>query len=438
MHKNELPLQTGNSGIGLASKPSQLGGLHSWLIGLSTSMHTKSPTNSNTYRRIKIMTRILFIAVCLAVLLSFTRSPATADQELKIGSPAPALDIEHWLQDGNGFFKPVEKFEKDKVYVVEFWATWCGPCIQSMPHLAELQNKYRGRGVQIISITDESLDAIGNLMDKQHPQAGVPFSEVTAAYCLTTDPDRSTHKSYMEASGQRGIPTSFIVGKSGQIEWIGHPMDMDGPLELIVTDGWDRNVFSRQFEAKADYELAMQKLSMLAGAGKFDEAIKLVDEKLASAKENELPEMVIQWTDIRFGMNITTGNVDDETVAYYRKHIAELKDDPIALGRFGYSLHDAFQQGGNLGSLPGYVVEAIEAKMDAAPADAVPFLYNTIAQLHAADKKYAKAVEAQQKSIDTATGRQKGRLQPFLDELKEKAGMTKTEQEAEQETELEK
>ena len=120
----------------------------------------------------------------------------------------------------------------------------------------------------------------------------------------------------MEASGQRGIPTSFIVGKSGQIEWIGHPMDMDGPLELIVTDGWDRNVFSRQFEAKADYELAMQKLSMLAGAGKFDEAIKLVDEKLASAKENELPEMVIQWTDIRFGMNLSLIHISEPTRPY--------------------------------------------------------------------------------------------------------------------------
>ena len=68
---------------------------------------------------------------------------------------APALDIEHWIQDGNGFFKPVKKFEAGKVYVIEFWATWCGPCIASMPHLAELQNKYRGRDVQVISVSDE-------------------------------------------------------------------------------------------------------------------------------------------------------------------------------------------------------------------------------------------------------------------------------------------
>jgi len=46
---------------------------------------------------------------------------------LTIGSKAPSIDVEHWVSDGNGKFKPVTEFEADKVYVVEFWATWCGP-----------------------------------------------------------------------------------------------------------------------------------------------------------------------------------------------------------------------------------------------------------------------------------------------------------------------
>lgn len=368
------------------------------------------------------MIRVLFFTACCIALLAVTRAPATAEN-LTVGSPAPPLDLEHWIQDGNGFFKPVTEFEKDKVYVVEFWATWCGPCISSMPHLAELQNKYRGRGVQIISISDETLDEVEDLMNKQHPQAGKPFSEVTASYCLTTDPDRSAHKSYMEASKQRGIPTSFIVGKTSQIEWIGHPMEMDEPLESVVTDKWDREAFAKKQQAKANFEAAMDKLSMLAGAGKFDDAKKLVNEEIAAAKKNEIPELVLQWTDIKYGLNISTGNVDEETVAYYRDHIKELGDEPIALGRFGYQLYGAYQQGGDLGPLPGHVIKAIEEKLGDAPKDAVPFLQNTIAQLYAADKQYAKAAEAQQKSIDAATGRQKSRLQPFLEEMKEKAGI---------------
>lgn len=49
---------------------------------------------------------------------------------LKAGDPAPPLKIEKWLKSG-----PIERFEKGKVYVLEFWATWCPPCIASMPHL---------------------------------------------------------------------------------------------------------------------------------------------------------------------------------------------------------------------------------------------------------------------------------------------------------------
>ena len=86
---------------------------------------------------------------------------------LTVGSEAPNLDIEHWVQDGNGQFKPVTDFENGKVYIVEFWATWCGPCIQSMPHLAQLQTEYASKGVQIVSISDEDLETVEKFLDRE-------------------------------------------------------------------------------------------------------------------------------------------------------------------------------------------------------------------------------------------------------------------------------
>src|SRR5687768_14820567 len=72
----------------------------------------------------------------LPLLLLAATSPVRA-QELGIGSPAPKLTVKQFLKG-----EPVTGFEKGKTYVVEFWATWCGPCIRSIPHLTELQKKY--------------------------------------------------------------------------------------------------------------------------------------------------------------------------------------------------------------------------------------------------------------------------------------------------------
>ena len=66
--------------------------------------------------------------------------------ELFIGSKAPELQIAKFVKGDS-----VDGFEKDQVYVVEFWATWCGPCIAAFPHLSELQAEH-GEKVQFIGV----------------------------------------------------------------------------------------------------------------------------------------------------------------------------------------------------------------------------------------------------------------------------------------------
>src|ERR1700710_690945 len=56
---------------------------------------------------------------------------------LTVGSPAPTLEVTKWYKG-----EPVTAFDHSKTYVVEFWATWCGPCRESIPHLTELQKKH--------------------------------------------------------------------------------------------------------------------------------------------------------------------------------------------------------------------------------------------------------------------------------------------------------
>lgn len=344
-----------------------------------------------------------------------------ATESLGIGSKAPALDIENWLQDGGGKFKEVTDFEDDKVYVVEFWATWCGPCISSMPHLAELQNQYRD-SVQIISVSDESVDEVKDLMGKEHPQAGKTFEEITSAYSLTTDPDRSVHESYMEAANQNGIPTAFIVGKKGLIEWIGHPGNMDEPLEKVVNDSWDREAFKEEMRSKQELQEKMQEMAKLAGTGKFKEAIALADGQISDAPNEMLKE---HWTAVRYSLKMSNGDLDDETLAFYRGQINEMKGNPMSLIRFGHSLYGITQQGGDIGPLAGDAIKALEAESDDVPKPSQVMYYNTLSLLNDAAGNLDAAIAAQEQAIELADERQKKRLMPMLEELKEKADETK-------------
>ncbi len=230
------------------------------------------------------------LAPALAVLcLLFLSLPVRADEEeqsttLTIGSKAPPLDIAHYVKgvemDRRGNFVPITSFEADQVYVVEFWATWCGPCVGGMPHLSELQEKYKDKGVTIIGVSDESLPKVVNFLFQTYKHDGKVHNE-RARYTLTTDPDQSVKRDYFQAAGQSGIPTAFVVGKDGHIEWIGHPSSMDAALEAVVAGTWDRDAFKVTFEQNEAYKREMRKASgairAARKAGDWDKVISIYD-----------------------------------------------------------------------------------------------------------------------------------------------------------------
>ena len=373
---------------------------------------------------------LLAATIAAALCLWSLDSPRAVAKELGIGSMAPELDIEHWIQDGNGFFKPVKTFDEGKVYVVEFWATWCGPCIQSMPHLAQLQNKYRGQNVQIVSVSDETVDEVKDLLAKENEQLGKTFAEITSAYSLTTDPDRSVHQDYMEAANQQGIPTSFIVGKTGVIEWIGHPMELDEPLESVVNDSWDREAFKaellRQQEMEREFEKNMRSISTLVAAEKFEDAIALVEKLKEEAKESPLSQ---QWTEMAYRLYqvyLTQGTLDESKVAFFGDRLGKLQGDPYGVGRFGFITYVATQQGVEVGPLANQVLNAVKAELKDASPEQQPLLHNVIALLSSATGDFEGAIQAQQAAIDAAPDEgTKARLIPLLEDLKQKAAEAK-------------
>ena len=133
-----------------------------------------------------------------------------------VGDPGRPFAVAHWLKG-----PPVESFEAGNVYVLEFWATWCAPCIAHMEHLSELQEKYADRKVTVIGLTDDTLQkTISFLFSTYGPEKKIQNDRTR--YTLAADPDRSVYREYMDAAWLRSIPTAFIIGKDERIEWIGH------------------------------------------------------------------------------------------------------------------------------------------------------------------------------------------------------------------------
>jgi len=153
-----------------------------------------------------------------------------AGPSLKVGDPAPPLKASKWLQG-----EAVKQLEAGKVYVVEFWATWCGPCIVMMPHLAEMHAQYKGKGVTFIGYTakdpNNSQEKVTAFVKKRGPKLKYTFAYAD---------DHETYDAWMKAAGRNGIPCSFVVDKDTRIAYIGHPMYLDLVLPKVLDGSWKR------------------------------------------------------------------------------------------------------------------------------------------------------------------------------------------------------
>ncbi|NLZ04698.1 MAG: TlpA family protein disulfide reductase [Phycisphaerae bacterium] len=132
----------------------------------------------------------------------------------KLGDAAYPLTGLTWIKGSPVTIAP------GKVYVVEFWATWCPPCRKSIPHLTELAKKYADR-VVFVGVSNEDVATVKPFVADQGDQM---------AYNVAVDIAGKVVDGYMTAFGQGGIPTAFVVDAAGKVVWLGHPMDNLGDV----------------------------------------------------------------------------------------------------------------------------------------------------------------------------------------------------------------
>ncbi|WP_031195847.1 TlpA disulfide reductase family protein [Mesorhizobium sp. L103C119B0] len=151
---------------------------------------------------------------------------------LQMESPAPSIKVENWLRG-----EPLTNFQPGKVYIVEFWATWCGPCVSAMPHLMQLQEKYRDSGLEVVGIAADE-DAPTAVEARTKLDAWLTEKCSNLNYRMAFDYTGEMNKLWMEPSFSVAIPTSFVVDRDGHIAFIGLPTELDEVLPKVHNGSW--------------------------------------------------------------------------------------------------------------------------------------------------------------------------------------------------------
>jgi thiol-disulfide isomerase/thioredoxin len=218
------------------------------------------------------MRRRIVTLVASFALVASVSAPALVlvppDGPLGVGDVAPALEVNAWLRGD-----PVSLFAPGSVYVIEFWASWCGPCVANVPHLAELARAYAGR-VTVIGAT--SPDRSGNTLEaveKFIAAKGARLSYRIAWLPESTGPAGEAgipFNPWFRKAGMaslESLPVAFIVDGRGRIAYIGDPLTLEAPLKRVVAGDWNLSAARRRWDESRRAELLRQQLEPLLLSG---------------------------------------------------------------------------------------------------------------------------------------------------------------------------
>lgn len=267
--------------------------------------------------------------VVLALLFMFSANIKAQNQkvpELMIGDKAPQLKYGSWVKG-----TPIKEYKKGHLYLFEFWATWCGPCILSMPHLSAFVKEH-AKDLTVIAVNIWE-DKSGKM-----PYAAL-LPKVTKfvkgmgnkmAFNVTTDTkDEHMGNKWMKAAGQGGIPTTIMV-KDGVIQWIGHPIKLDSIVNVVLHGNYNVAEARKAAVEEASkgpskdmmiYTAAMKEVETAITNKEYAKAVAILD----SAVKNISPVMA---SPLNFTKFTTLFDASGEEAAM--KFVKEWQQDPNA------------------------------------------------------------------------------------------------------------
>jgi thiol-disulfide isomerase/thioredoxin len=330
---------------------------------------------------------------------------AEAEKVLVVGAPAPALKVTNWIKGGE-----VAKIESGTVYIVEFWATWCGPCRKTIPHLNEVAKSYKDKGVKVIGVSiweetkspaGESIDPLPGIKkfvdemgDKMEYHVG--FGGADAGGMADT---------WMRAANRQGIPSAFIVDKQGRIAWIGHPMEetMVKTLDSVIAGTFDPTKAAEEAKRAAELQAKSKELgNKLRGAvqgGRPEETLDVAREMFRLD-----PASFPNAAGVAFQQVIVNMKKPDLAYAFAKEMFAgPLKDSAQDLNTIAWTILD--DSAVKERDIPLALAMATRAAELTKQEDGA--MLDTLARAQWDSGERAKALETQRKAVEKAKGDQR-------------------------------
>ena len=330
-----------------------------------------------------------------------------AGATLKVGDPAPKLQTGKWVQGD-----PVTDFQKGKAYIVEFWATWCGPCRASIPHLNEIYTKYKDKGLVVIGQNCWERD--DSLVEPFVKNMGQKMT-----YRVAMDDKKDNEKgkmaeTWMAAADQNGIPTAFLIDTKGMVAWIGHPMELkEQVLEDVLAGKFDVQKAAADYDKQQKNQAQLRTVSMA-----LSRAMKNKDwdgaEAQVEAAAKLLPDDQRDHLDmVRF--DILLGREDYPAAYKMATKISDAnKDNPMLQNDLAWRI--ATDDGIKQRDLA--VAETIAKRANDASGGKDPGILDTLARVMFMEGKKEDAIALQEKAVGLADSDRKAELQKSLDSYK--------------------